>query len=87
MDFLKSIAVNLTATGLAAVTIVWLVCVTVLGIYGSSWLSWFAMVVLNLGGAFIVGSLFRKAYSDSYQDEYNALHKKNGRDGDGNRPT
>lgn len=35
MEFLKNIALNLKATGPAAVLIVWIICVTLLGLFGS----------------------------------------------------
>ncbi|MGD0278080.1 MAG: hypothetical protein ABSC11_02110 [Smithella sp.] len=60
MDFLKNIAVNLTATGPASIIIVWVVCVTLLGIFGTGALAWFAMIVLNIAGAVIVVSLCEK---------------------------
>ena len=36
MDFLKNLSINLKATGPSAVLIVWLICLTVLGLYGNS---------------------------------------------------
>jgi hypothetical protein len=60
MYFLKNIAVSLTATGTAAIVIIWLICVTVLGIFGSGCLAWFAMIILNIAGAWIVVILGRK---------------------------
>ena len=73
MDFLKNIALNLKATGPAAVTIVWLVCVTVLGIFGGTWLSWFAMVVMNIGGAFIIGVFGNHVRLEEFKAEIEAL--------------
>lgn len=62
MDFLKNVAVHLTATGTAAIIIVWLICVTTLGLFGNGWLAWFAMIVLNCAGAALVFIYNRKVY-------------------------
>ena len=71
MDFVKNLIINLTATGPAVVVIVWLACVTVLGVFGSSLLAWFAMVVLNCGGAFFVFIFGRKIFTNHREPEIN----------------
>ena len=60
MDFLKNIgkniAINLQATGPAAVIIVWIVCVTALGLFGDGSLAAKALTLLAFaGGATLIG--------------------------------
>jgi hypothetical protein len=55
MNFLKNIAVNLKATGPAAVMAVWVISVAALGIFGSGPLAEQAMLVLQIfGGSVLV---------------------------------
>ncbi|OAI44017.1 hypothetical protein AYO43_09615 [Nitrospira sp. SCGC AG-212-E16] len=56
MEFLKNIVVNLQATGPAAVLAIWVICVTVLGIFGSGPMASLAFGILSFfGGAVIFG--------------------------------
>ena len=56
MQFFRNIAVNLKATGPAAVMAIWVVCVTLLGIFGSGEMARSAFGLLAFfGGAVLVG--------------------------------
>lgn len=56
-NFIKSLSVNLHASGPALVVIVWMVCVTVLGIYGEGPIARSAMNLFAIGGGVILFSL------------------------------
>ena len=56
MNFFKNIIVNLRATGIAAVVCVWLMCITVLGIFGSGDNTKSAITVLTVAGGMILAS-------------------------------
>ena len=60
MEWLKNIAINLRATGPAAVIIVWLICSTVLGIWGNGPQAKNAMLLMFFAGGGIIISLSRK---------------------------
>ena len=60
MDFLKNIAVHLQAKGPAAVIIVWIVCVTALGLFGDGSFAVSALSILALVGGMILISLANK---------------------------
>ena len=61
MEFFKNIAISLHATGPAAVMIVWLICVTTLGLFGNnSKNSNSAMVFLGVVGGALMTSLGNK---------------------------
>jgi hypothetical protein len=56
MNFLANIALNLRATGPAAVMITWLIAVAVLGVFGSDHLAGKGMTLLAFfGGAVMIG--------------------------------
>lgn len=60
MNFLRNIAVNLRATGPAAVLIAWLACVFFLGLFGSGPLADRAMNILAISGGLILVILAQK---------------------------
>ena len=60
MDFLKNIAINLQAKGPAAVIIVWIICITALGLLGDGPLAGSALGVLAVVGGTILISLANK---------------------------
>lgn len=57
MEFLRNIAVNLKATGPAAVMSVWIICVTLLGIFGSGPFAATAFGLLGFFGGAVLLSL------------------------------
>jgi hypothetical protein len=56
MDFLRNLAINLKATGPAAVVCVWFICITALGILGGPNSS-FALPILFFAGLTIISAL------------------------------
>lgn len=50
MDIFKNIAVNLTATGMAAVMIAWLLCFTLLALFGTTDMAKYALYMLGTVG-------------------------------------
>jgi hypothetical protein len=60
MDFLKNISINLKATGTSAVLIVWLLCMTAIGLFGSGGLAMVVAGALSGFGAIIIGALGQK---------------------------
>ena len=61
LDFLKNIAVNLSATGTAALLSIWCIAVAMVGIFGSGENGHFALMILGFIGATLVATLgFRK---------------------------
>jgi len=61
MDFLKNIAINLKATGPAAVIIVWLLCITILGLFGDSDTASRSLGLLAFFGGAVLVSLANKS--------------------------
>ncbi|WP_143711338.1 hypothetical protein [Magnetococcus marinus] len=59
-DWLKNISVNIRATGPAAVIIVWIIAVTVLGIWGEGGHASYAQGMLNFCGGIILVVLAKK---------------------------
>ena len=60
MQFLRNLAINLNAKGPAAVIIVWVVCVTALGLLGSGPLASKALTLLAVArGAMLLGLVHR----------------------------
>jgi hypothetical protein len=57
MNFLNNFALNLRATGPAAVIIAWMVCVTLLGLFGTGTSVIMALSVLSIAGGFMFASL------------------------------
>jgi hypothetical protein len=56
MEFFKNIALHLQATGPAAVIIVWILCITLVGIFGNGPIATMAMGLLAFaGGAVMIG--------------------------------
>lgn len=62
MDPFKNISVNLKATGPAAVIIVWLVCITLVGLFGEGSLAESALRYLGIAGGIILTSLALRTY-------------------------
>jgi len=60
MEFLKNIVVNLKATGPAAVLSVWVICVTLLGVFGSGEMASSAFGLLAFFGGAILVALANK---------------------------
>lgn len=60
MEFLKNIALNLKATGPAAVMIVWVICVTLLGLFGSGEMAGKSFGLLAFFGGAVLISLANK---------------------------
>jgi len=60
MEFFKNIAVNLKATGPAAVMCVWVICVTLLGIFGSGPMASSAFGLLAFFGGAVLYALANK---------------------------
>lgn len=60
MEFLKNIAVNLKATGPAAVMCVWVIGVTLLGIFGSGPMASLALGILSFFGSAVLIALANK---------------------------
>ena len=73
MNIFKNIALDLRAAGPAAVVIVWIICVTVLGVVGKNWIIWAALLVLHISGAFIVGILWSEVRTKAFRIELEAL--------------
>lgn len=61
MDFMKNIAVNLKATGPAAVLAVWVICVTLLGIFGAGEIASRALGLLAFFSGAVLVSLALKS--------------------------
>ena len=57
MDFLKNLSINLKATGPSAVLIVWLICLTVIGLYGNSSSASYVIGGLIGFGVIFIGAL------------------------------
>ena len=57
MEFLKNIALNLKATGPAAVMIVWVICVTLLGLFGAGEMAGKSFGLLAFFGGAVMISL------------------------------
>ncbi len=60
MEFLKNIAVNLKATGPAAVLTIWVICVTLLGIFGAGEMASRAFFLLSFFGGAVLIALANK---------------------------
>lgn len=60
LDFLKNISVNLQAAGPAAVMAIWIVGITVLGLFGEGPVAERAMTILAVTGGLIFFSLIQK---------------------------
>lgn len=60
MDFLKNFAVNLKASGPAAVMCIWCICITALGLYGEGQQAESAMSILAFFGGMVMLSLAAK---------------------------
>lgn len=60
MEFLKNIALNLKAMGPAAVMIVWIICVTLLGLFGSSEMAPKSFYLLAFFGGAVLLALANK---------------------------
>ena len=58
-QFLKSLSINLQATGPALVLIVWTVCVAVVGLYGDGPVAKSALTTLLIGGLIILFGISR----------------------------
>jgi len=56
----KNFAINLKATGPAAVIAVWIICVTLLGVFGQGTIADRAMTVLAVAGGMILIVLMSK---------------------------
>jgi hypothetical protein len=54
MDILKNLAVNLRATGPAAVIAVWCICVTILGIFGAGEFARTTFTLLGVAGGMVL---------------------------------
>ena len=61
MEFLKNIALNLQATGPSTVIIVWIICVTMLGLFGSGDMAGRSFGLLAFFGGAVLISLANKA--------------------------
>jgi len=61
MQFLKNIAVNLNATGPATVMSVWVICVTLLGIFGTGTMASTAFGLLGFFGGAVLVALATKS--------------------------
>lgn len=61
MEFLKNIAVNLQATGPAAVVIAWMICITLLGLFGSGTTASMAIIILCITGSALITSLGQRS--------------------------
>ena len=57
MRLLSNIAVNLHATGPAAVLVAWIACVTLLGLFGTGPLAKAAIGILSVVGGVLVAAL------------------------------
>jgi hypothetical protein len=57
---LKNIAINLKASGSAAVIAVWIICVTLLGLFGQGEFAKSAMTILAVAGGMILIGLASK---------------------------
>lgn len=62
MDPFKNVSVNIKAAGPAAVIIAWLVCVTVVGLFGEGGLAESALTFLGIAGGIILTSLAMRTY-------------------------
>ena len=60
MDFLKNVAVNLKASGSAAVMCIWCICITLLGLCGETQQAKSAMSILAFFGGMVMLSLAAK---------------------------
>ncbi len=60
MGFVKNLALNLKSNGPAAMVIVWLVCITLLGLYGEGQMASAAFALLALFGGVILAVLASK---------------------------
>jgi len=54
MDFLKNIAINLKATGPAAVIITWIIGITLVGVLGQGEIASKALNALNIVGPLLI---------------------------------
>ena len=61
MGFLKNIGINLKATGPAAVMIVWIICVTALGLFGTGDMASKSFGLLAFFGGAVLVSLAIKS--------------------------
>jgi hypothetical protein len=59
MDFLKNVAINLRATGIAAVMITWLLCFTALCLFGNSGLAAAGVGILSTIGVMLFAAIGR----------------------------
>jgi len=69
MDYLKNISLNLRATGPAAVLIVWLVCITAVGLFGDCGLARAAFAALAIAGGVILMAFTQKLTEFAKGDE------------------
>ena len=60
MEFLKNLAVNLKAAGPAAVLAIWVICVTLLGLFGSGEMASGAFGLLAFFGGAVLFALATK---------------------------
>lgn len=61
MEFLKNVAINLRATGPAAVLVAWVLGVTALGIFGNAELGKQALSALSVVGGLLIVVLGQRA--------------------------
>jgi hypothetical protein len=59
MDLLQNLAVNLKATGPAAVVAVWFICLTLISIFGTATAAAFSVGVLCTGGLTVLLALLK----------------------------
>lgn len=57
MEFFKNISMNLKAKGPAAVVISWMLCMTILGLFGDGEFAGRAMIALTAFGGALMASL------------------------------
>ena len=60
MEFLKNLAINLQASGPAAVLSIWVICVTLLGLFGSGDMASRAFMLLAFFGGAVLFALAMK---------------------------
>lgn len=60
MDFFRNLAINLRATGPAAVVAIWFVCITALGILGGEKAT-MSLALLGGSGAVVLTSLLSRS--------------------------
>jgi hypothetical protein len=60
MEFLQNLAINLKATGPAAVVAIWFICITALGVFGGP-NSAIALGIVGSGGIVVLSALISKS--------------------------